>query len=226
MSGCDSVINIIKIYEGSDMKKNVKLIPAIIQDFKTKEVLMLAYMDIVSLKKSISDGKTWFWSRSKNRLWNKGETSGNIQEIKEIRYDCDNDSLLIQVKQTGPACHTGKRSCFYRVLEDPGIDIDFEKNFKGSEDEAVLQELYDVIMERISEKKEDSYTYSLHKKGLEEIMKKIGEEAIEVIIASKHQDKKDIIYETGDLIYHLLVLLVEKKIMLEEIFDELRSRRK
>ncbi|MCJ7472109.1 MAG: bifunctional phosphoribosyl-AMP cyclohydrolase/phosphoribosyl-ATP diphosphatase HisIE [Actinobacteria bacterium] len=208
------------------MKKNVKLIPAIIQDFKTKEVLMLAYMDIISLKKSISDGKTWFWSRSKNRLWNKGETSGNIQEIKEIRYDCDNDSLLIQVKQTGPACHTGKRSCFYRVLEDPGVDIDFEKNSKGSEDEAVLQELYAVIMERILEKKEDSYTYSLHKKGLEEIMKKIGEEAIEVIIASKHQDKKDIIYETGDLIYHLLVLLVEKKIMLEEIFDELRSRRK
>ena len=142
------------------------------------------------------------------------------------RNDCDNDSLLIQVKQTGPACHTGKKSCFYRILEDPETDIDFENNSKGSGDEAVLQELYEVIMERISEKKEDSYTYSLHKKGLEEIMKKMGEEAIEVIIASKHQDKKDIIYETGDLIYHLLVLLVEKKIKLEEIFDELRSRRK
>ena len=208
------------------MKKNMKLIPAIIQDFKTKEVLMLAYMDSISLKKSIAEGKTWFWSRSKKRLWNKGETSGNIQEIKEIRYDCDNDSLLIQVKQTGPACHTGRKSCFYRILEDPERDIDFENNSKRSGDEAVLQELYDVIMERISEKKEDSYTYSLHKKGLDEIMKKMGEEAIEVIIASKHQDKKDIIYETGDLIYHLLVLLVEKKIMLEEIFDELRSRRK
>ncbi len=208
------------------MKKNMKIIPAVIQDFKTKEVLMLAYMDITSLKKSISEGKTWFWSRSKKRLWNKGETSGNIQEIKEIKYDCDNDSLLIQVKQTGPACHTGKKSCFYRTLEDPGTDIDFEKNSKGSGEETVLQELYDVIMERISEKKEDSYTYSLHKKGLEEIMKKLGEEAIEVIIASKHQDKKDIIYETGDLLYHLLVLLVEKKIMLEEIFDELRARRK
>jgi phosphoribosyl-ATP pyrophosphohydrolase/phosphoribosyl-AMP cyclohydrolase len=208
------------------MKKNMKIIPAVIQDFKTKEVLMLAYMDITSLKKSISEGKTWFWSRSKKRLWNKGETSGNIQEIKEIKYDCDNDSLLIQVKQTGPACHTGKKSCFYRTLEDPGTDIDFEKNSKGAGEETVLQELYDVIMERISEKKEDSYTYSLHKKGLEEIMKKLGEEAIEVIIASKHQDKKDIIYETGDLLYHLLVLLVEKKIMLEEIFDELRARRK
>ena len=208
------------------MKKNIKLIPAIIQDFETKEVLMLAYMDSISLKKSIAEGKTWFWSRSKNRLWNKGETSGNIQEIKEIRYDCDNDSLLIKVKQTGPACHTGRKSCFYRILEDPEIDIDFENNSKGSGDELVLQELYDVIMERISEKKEDSYTYSLHKKGLEEIMKKMGEEAIEVIIASKHQDKKEIIYETGDLIYHLLVLLVEKKIKLEEIFDELRSRRK
>jgi len=159
-------------------------------------------------------------------LWNKGETSGNIQEIKEIRYDCDNDSLLIQVKQTGPACHTGRKSCFYRILEDPETDIDFENSSEGSGDEAVLQELYDVIVERIAEKKEDSYTYSLHKKGLEEIMKKLGEEAIEVIIASKHQDKKDIIYETGDLMYHLLVLLVEKKIKLEEIFDELRSRRK
>lgn len=208
------------------MNKNMKLIPAIIQDFETKEVLMLAYMDSISLKKSIAEGKTWFWSRSKKRLWNKGETSGNIQEIKEIRYDCDNDSLLIQVKQTGPACHTGRKSCFYRILEDPETDIDFENNSKVSGDEAVLQELYDVIVERISEKKEDSYTYSLHKKGLEEIMKKMGEEAIEVIIASKHQDKKDIIYETGDLIYHLLVLLVEKKIMLKEIFDELRSRRK
>jgi len=114
------------------MKKNMKIIPAVIQDFKTKEVLMLAYMDITSLKKSISEGKTWFWSRSKKRLWNKGETSGNIQEIKEIMYDCDNDSLLIQVKQTGPACHTGKKSCFYRTLEDPGTDIDFEKNSRGS----------------------------------------------------------------------------------------------
>ncbi len=208
------------------MKKNMKLIPAIIQDFETKEVLMLAYMDSISLKKSIAEGKTWFWSRSKKRLWNKGETSGNIQEIKEIRYDCDNDSLLIQVKQTGPACHTGRKSCFYRILEDPEIDIDFENNSKRSGDEAVLQELYDVIVERIAEKKEDSYTYSLHKKGLEEIMKKLGEEAIEVIIASKHQDKKDIICETGDLMYHLLVLLVEKKIKLEETFDELRSRRK
>ncbi len=208
------------------MKKNTKIVPAIIQDFKTKEVLMLAYMDIESLKKSISDGKTWFWSRSKGRLWNKGETSGNKQEIKEIRYDCDNDSLLIQVEQTGSACHTGEKSCFYRILQDPEKDIDFEKSSEKQGNEAILGELYDVIQERISGKDENSYTYSLHKKGLEEIMKKIGEEAIEIILASKHQDKKDIIYETGDLLYHLLVLLVEKKIKLEEIFDELRSRRK
>ena len=208
------------------MKKNTKIVPAIIQDFKTKEVLMLAYMDIRSLKKSISEGKTWFWSRSKGRLWNKGETSGNKQEIKEIRYDCDNDSLLIQVEQTGSACHTGERSCFYRILQDPEKDIDFEKNSEKQENEMILEELYNVIQERISGKDENSYTYSLHKKGLEEIMKKIGEEAIEVILASKHQDKKDIIYETGDLLYHLLVLLAEKKIKLEEIFDELRSRRK
>lgn len=208
------------------MKKNTKIIPAVIQDFSTKEVLMLAYMDIGSLKKSISEGTTWFWSRSKGRLWNKGETSGNKQQIKEIRYDCDNDSLLIQVEQTGPACHTEERSCFYRTLEDPEKDIDFEKSSEESVNDTILGELYNVIQEKISGKNESSYTYSLHRKGLEEIMKKIGEEAIEIILACSHQDRKDIIYETGDLLYHLLVLLVEKKIKLEEIFEELRSRRK
>ena len=146
------------------MKEDKKLIPAIIQDHRTKEVLMLAYMNRQSLEKSLKDGTTWFWSRSRKQLWKKGETSGNTQKIKEIKYDCDNDSLLIQVKQTGSACHTGNESCFYRILEDPETDLDFDKNSKGLPDEAVLQELYDVIMERISEKKEDSYTYSLHKK--------------------------------------------------------------
>lgn len=206
------------------MKNDSKnLIPAIIQDADTGDVLMLAYMNRQSLEKSIDSGVTWFWSRSKNRLWNKGETSGNIQEIKEIKYDCDGDSILVRVKQTGNACHTGSRSCFYRILEEAGKDIDFEKNNKGCE---ILDELYGIIDSRIKDKISDSYTYSLHKKGLDEIIKKIGEESTEIIIASKYQDNKDLINEVADLIYHLLVLLVEKKITLDEIFGELRSRRK
>ncbi len=209
------------------MKEDSKnLIPAIIQDADTKEVLMLAYMNRQSLEKSVESGTTWFWSRSKNRLWNKGETSGNIQKIKEIKYDCDGDTLLVLVDQTGDACHTGNRSCFYRILEEAGRDIDFEKNNKGIAAGEILAELYGVIDNRIKNKISGSYTYSLHKKGLDEIIKKIGEEATEIIIASKYQEKKDLVNEIADLIYHLLVLLVEKKINLDEVFGELRSRRK
>ncbi len=205
---------------------NKNLIPAIIQDANTREVLMLAYMNRQSLKKSIETDTTWFWSRSKNKLWNKGETSGNIQEIKEIKYDCDGDSLLILVEQTGNACHTGNRSCFYRMLEGISKDIDFEKNSKSIPSGEVLYELYEIIESRIKDKIPDSYTYSLHKKGLDQIIKKIGEESIEIIIASKYQEKKDIINEIADLIYHLLVLFVEKNISLDEVFGELKSRRK
>ena len=209
------------------MKDNSKnLIPAIIQDVNTKEVLMLAYMNRQSLEKSIENGTTWFWSRSKNKLWNKGETSGNSQKIMEIKYDCDGDSLLVLVEQTGNACHTGNKSCFYRVLEEACNDIDFEKNSKGIPASQVLQELYEIIESRIRDKISDSYSYSLHKKGLDQIIKKIGEESTEIIIASKFQDKKDLINEIADLTYHLLVLLVEKNISLDEVFDELKSRRK
>ena len=206
---------------------NETLIPAIVQDYETGEVLMLAYMNQESLEKSLKEGYTWFWSRSKNRLWKKGETSGNTQKIRQIKYDCDNDSILVRVDQKGGACHTGSRSCFYRELEDPGNDIDFEKDMGVSGvDSEIIGELYDVIKQRIIEKKDGSYTYLLHKKGLDEILKKLGEEAIEVILAAKHQDKKDIIYEAGDLLYHLLVLLAEKDIELARLFEELRSRRK
>ena len=207
-----------------DDSKN--LIPAIIQDASSGEVLMLAYMNRQSLEKSLETGMTWFWSRSKNKLWNKGETSGNIQEIKEIKYDCDGDSLLVLVEQTGNACHTGNRSCFYRMLEEISKDIDFEKNNKSIPAGEVLYELYEIIESRIKDKIPDSYTYSLHKKGLDQIIKKIGEESTEIIIASKYQKKKDIINEIADLIYHLLVLFVEKNISLDEVFGELKSRRK
>ncbi len=208
------------------MKKDKKLIPAIIQDHRTKEVLMLAYMNKQSLKKSLEEGTTWFWSRTREKLWKKGETSGNTQKIKEIKYDCDNDSILVLVEQKGAACHTGNKSCFYRMLTDSESDIDFEKSAASEDKCAIIGQLYDVIGARISDRKEDSYTYSLHVEGINEILKKIGEEAIEIILASKHQEKKDIVYEIGDLLYHLLVLMVEKGIEPDIVFDELISRRK
>jgi len=201
------------------------LIPAIIQDHKTKEVLMLGYMSKQSLEKSIQTKRTWFYSRSKKRLWNKGETSGNFQNIKEIKYDCDNDTLLISVEQIGNACHTGNKSCFYRSLEDGDIEktgLDF-KSHSGA---GILDEVYGVIQQRLEEKADDSYTYSLHKKGIEEILKKLGEEVIEVIISAKYEEKGKSVYEVADLLYHLMVMMVEKNISLDDIYDELRSRRK
>jgi len=206
--------------------KNTGLIPAVIQDYKTKEVLMLAYMNKESLKKSLSTGTTWFWSRTKKRLWNKGQVSGNIQKIKEIKYDCDGDALLVSVEQIGNACHTGMRSCFYRTLENIDSNLDFKKYFKENSKQNILDELYGVIESRIKNKVSDSYTYSLHKKGLDEIIKKFGEESMEVILSSKHQEKQDMVSEIADLVYHLLVLMVEKKITLGELFDELKNRRK
>jgi phosphoribosyl-AMP cyclohydrolase / phosphoribosyl-ATP pyrophosphohydrolase len=208
------------------------LIPAIIQDFKTNEVLMLAYMSRESLEKSIQTQTTWFWSRSRKSLWNKGETSGNSQLIKEIRYDCDSDTLLVKVQQDGNACHTGHRTCFFSI-----IDINDEKSaqapetLKFSETPSgsnfdVLSELYDTVKRRIEEQAQDSYSYSLHKKGLDEVLKKLGEETIEVILSSKHQEKNRTISEIADLMYHLIVLLVEKKITLADMSNELLSRKK
>jgi phosphoribosyl-ATP pyrophosphohydrolase/phosphoribosyl-AMP cyclohydrolase len=209
------------------MGEEKRLIPAIIQDHRTKEVLMLAYMDQESLDKSLQDGYTWFWSRSKKRLWKKGETSGNTQKIKEVKYDCDKDTILMMVEQKGEACHTGNMTCFYRSLDDPEKDIDFEKGqVAPAGNSAIIEELYRVIKDRISEGKKDSYTYSLHMKGMDEILKKVGEESIEVVLAAKHQKKKDIIYELGDLLYHLLVLMAEEDIEPADVFDELKSRRK
>jgi phosphoribosyl-AMP cyclohydrolase / phosphoribosyl-ATP pyrophosphohydrolase len=186
---------------------------------------MLAYMSKESLKKSLETGTTWFWSRSRKKLWNKGETSGNIQKIKNIRYDCYGNALLISVEQIGNACHTGNRSCFYRNLKDIEKDLDFERYFKETREESILDELYRIVNARIERKVNDSYTYSLHKKGLDEIIKKFGEESMEVILSAKHQENKDSINEIADLIYHLIVLMVEKKITLEEVFGELKNRR-
>ncbi len=218
-------------YSDSTTGPDSKLMPAIIQDFKTGEVLMLAYMNRESLRRSIRTKTTWFWSRSRQEYWNKGSTSGNRQLIKEIKYDCDSDTLLVRVEQIGNACHTGARSCFFNKMDLSG-DVDekaldklqFGQSMTGQS--GILQELYRVIEKRIAEKAGDSYTYSLHKKGLKEILKKIGEEGIEVIIASKNETKERIIYEISDLLYHLLVLMVEKKISIDDIYGELSSRRK
>ena len=192
------------------------LIPAIVQDIKTKEVLMMAYMNEESLKKTLETNKTWFWSRSRQELWNKGATSGNIQKVVQVDYDCDGDSLLVLVEQKGVACHTGERSCFYNSI--------YKTTEEGAVGSEVLEQLYKIIDDRKINPVEGSYTKYLFDKGIDKILKKIGEESAEVIIAAKNPDKEAIVYETSDLIYHLFVLLREKGIPLEDIYKELRSR--
>lgn len=198
------------------------LVPAVIQDYITGEVLMVAYMNRESLEETIKTGYTNFWSRSRGELWKKGETSGNLQKVKDIRIDCDNDCLLINVEQTGVACHTGKHTCFYKTIEDGRIkEADRLKPNKA----VIIQELYEVILDRKTNPKEGSYTNYLFEKGIDKILKKVGEEASEVIIAAKNHNKDEITYETADLLYHLMVLLVECGLKPEDIYRELKSRR-
>lgn len=190
------------------------LITTVVQDFSTKEVLMVAYMSKESLKKTIATGQTWFFSRSRNELWHKGETSGNFQTVKEIRYDCDGDALLIEVDPSGPACHTGETSCFYRSI------IESESTSAISE----ISRLFETVKQRKANPKEGSYTQYLFDKGIDKILKKVGEETSEVIIAAKNNSKKELIYETADLVYHMTVLLVNQGIEIQDITDELKKR--
>ncbi len=204
------------------------LVPAIIQDYQSGQVLMMAYMNAESLEKTISTSMTWFYSRSRQSLWNKGETSGHVQTVKEILYDCDEDTLLIKVEQLGAACHTGHYSCFYRNAAGEEIApqvFDPNKIYSSQANSGILYELYDLIIDRKEKMPEGSYTTYLFDKGLDKILKKVGEESAEVIIASKNRDKSEVIYESSDLLYHLLVLLVEQGVALEDIFTELKSRR-
>jgi phosphoribosyl-ATP pyrophosphohydrolase/phosphoribosyl-AMP cyclohydrolase len=189
------------------------LVPAIVQDAHTREVLMLAYMNRDSLERTLETGDTWFWSRSRNELWHKGETSGNTQRVVSLATDCDNDALVVLVEPAGPACHTGARSCF-------AIEHD-EENSGG-----VLHELYELIKSRQQERPEGSYTTYLFDKGLDKILKKVGEESAETIIAAKNDDPKQLVAETADLLYHLLVLLAARDIKLDDVRDELAQRRK
>ena len=206
------------------------LIPAIIQDAESGEVLMLAYMNREAVEKTLETGMTHFWSRGRQKLWRKGETSGHIQTIVEKYYDCDNDTLLFKVKQTGAACHTGHYSCFYnKIDEDRGIIEKDGKVFDPSEvypnKAAILKELYDVVTDRRDHPKEGSYTNYLFDKGLDKILKKIGEESAEVIIASKNRSREEVTYEVSDLVYHLMVLLVDQGVTLDDIYAELKKRR-
>lgn len=205
------------------------LIPAIVQDVKTDEVLMLAYMNEESLNKTLETGKAHYYSRSRQKLWLKGESSGNFQKVIEMSLDCDKDTLLFKVEQTGGACHTGKKSCFYNKIDEKcDIIEEGEKVFEPDEvydNSVILKDLYDVIVHRLNNPKEGSYTNYLFEKGIDKILKKVGEETSEVIIAAKNRCPSELVYEVSDLIYHLTVMMVEQGIKWNDIFAELKKRR-
>ena len=188
------------------------LIPAIVVDADTDRVLTLAYMNRESLEISLQKGLTCFWSRSRQELWLKGETSGNYQHIVSITADCDYDALVVKVKKDGPACHTGAESCFHNPV------------FGEEKSSFRLEGLYDLLIDRKQTMPEGSYTTYLFQKGLDKILKKVGEESTEVIIAAKAQDRAETVYEIADLAYHVLVLMANQGITVEDIREELASR--
>jgi phosphoribosyl-AMP cyclohydrolase / phosphoribosyl-ATP pyrophosphohydrolase len=199
----------------NDILENAKfgsdgLIPAVVQDARTREVLTVAYMNKEALQLTLERRETYLWSRSRQQLWHKGETSGNSQKVTKVSLDCDNDAVLVEVEPLGPACHTGAYSCF-------GVEPELQ---------GVLRELYSVIEQRKEKRPDGSYTTYLFNSGLDKILKKVGEEATETIVAAKNSDSQRLVSETGDLLYHLLVLLVERGVTLDEITRELKERRK
>ena len=189
------------------------LIPAVVQDFFTGEVLTVAYMNAESLKITLEEKMTCFFSRSRQELWRKGETSGNRQHIVSVKTDCDKDALVVKVMKDGPACHTGAESCFFNLLYKDNDRTDFS-----------IDALYDLIKGRKTQMQEGSYTTYLFTKGLDKIMKKVGEECTEVIIGAAKNSKEETIYEISDLAYHILVLMVEMGISVDDIRKELDSR--
>lgn len=209
------------------------LIPAVVQDSETREVLMMAWMNREAVEKTLDSGETWFYSRSRKKMWHKGETSGHVQKVRAVYHDCDADTLLILVRQEGKgACHEGYKSCFHYRVEEGKVKIEGERQFNpaevyGESDKpGVIDELYEVIVQRRKELPAGSYTTYLFEHGVDKICKKIGEEAAEVIIAAKNSSRDEVRYESADLIYHLLVLLAEQDISPREIYDELAKRRK
>lgn len=189
------------------------LIPAIVQDANSGKVLMLAYMNETALKKTIETKETWFYSRSRQELWNKGATSGNRQTVKQIALDCDEDALLLTVEPMGPACHTGEESCFFQAVE---TELDKRRE--------VIHQLIDVIEERRNNPVDGSYTNYLFTEGIDKVLKKVGEEAAEVIIGAKNDDKEEIKWEIADLVYHTLVLMNMTDVSINDIKDVLYER--
>ena len=190
------------------------LIPAIVQDVRTREVLTLAYMNAESFARTVETKETWFWSRSRNKLWHKGETSGNTQKVVELLLDCDGDAIVVLVDPAGPACHTGARSCFDSAGTAQLITTD-----------QLLDRLYDLVKEREKTRPTGSYTAYLFNEGLDKILKKLGEESTETIVAAKNNEDERLISEVADLVYHLIVLLVARGISLDQIRAELGRRR-
>jgi len=202
----------------SEFKTDEKgLIPCIVQDYKTKEVLMMAYMNQESFDQTIRTGRMTYFSRSRNELWVKGETSGHFQFVKALSVDCDKDTLLAKVSQVGAACHTGNRSCFYTPL--------VEKAYDDTNPMTIFEDVFNVIMDRKKKPKEGSYTNYLFDKGIDKILKKFGEEATEVVIAAKNPDAEEIKYEISDLLYHMMVLMAERGVTWEDVTQELAERR-
>jgi phosphoribosyl-ATP pyrophosphohydrolase/phosphoribosyl-AMP cyclohydrolase len=200
------------------------LIPAIVQDASTQEVLMLGYMNETSLRRTIETGETWFWSRSRKELWHKGATSGNTQRVRTIRFDCDHDTLVVMVEPAGPACHTGARSCFHNDLKGAPYSKESARQAPRNLGE-MLDRLYVLIETRNADRPEGSYTTYLFNQGLDKILKKIGEESAEMIIASKNEEKGALVAETCDFLYHLMVLMVERGVKLDDLRRELAHRR-
>ncbi|NYF25329.1 phosphoribosyl-ATP pyrophosphohydrolase/phosphoribosyl-AMP cyclohydrolase [Sporosarcina sp. JAI121] len=190
------------------------LIPAIVQDDRTGNVLMLAYMNKEALQKTLDTKETWFYSRSRQELWNKGATSGNRQIVNNLSLDCDNDSILIQVTPVGPACHTGEVTCFHNQIFDGAVPT-----------RSIVHEITDEIKNRRANPVEGSYTTYLFREGLDKILKKVGEETTEVVIGAKNRDKAEVTSELADLTYHSLVLMEELDVSVEDVKNELRKRR-
>ncbi|TGA99249.1 bifunctional phosphoribosyl-AMP cyclohydrolase/phosphoribosyl-ATP diphosphatase HisIE [Sporolactobacillus shoreae] len=203
-----------------DVKFDEKgLVPAIVQDAQSKEILMLAYMNKESVEKSLETGETWFYSRSRQELWHKGETSGNTQKIIDWAVDCDSDTLLVKVNPAGPACHTGSYSCFKEEKSDKQEAIQ-----SGSDRYSIFAELEHVIAEREAERPEGTYTTYLFNEGIDKILKKIGEETSEVIIAAKNRSVAELEWEVSDVIYHTLVMLREQKVGFDRVLRVLEKR--
>jgi len=203
--------------EKVDFEKGKGLVPAVVQDLSNGQVLMQAYMNKEALRLTLASGKTHFWSRSKGRLWMKGEESGHYSLVQNVVLDCDNDAILFKVQQIGPVCHTGEQSCFYKTIKpEESVAVDAK----------MLERLFEVIKERVRNPTEKSYVSGLTAKGEDATLQKIGEEAVEIILAAKEDDTREVTHEAADVLFHIMVLFAQKGIDLGNIFEELERRHK